>query len=87
MKLWVRWSSSTCARNSAGSQRGSGTLRLPRTKWASIFDPLPWAIEATWTIASPGRGSISLASMLRVPASRAPNVVVAPFGRPVVPEV
>ena len=54
MKLWVRSELVDRARSSAGSHAASGTLRLPRTKWASIFDPLPWAIEATWTIASPG---------------------------------
>src|ERR1700748_1767247 len=86
-KLLVMRSWATRVRKPSGSNLRTVTLRAPRMKYASTFDPEPCAMAPMCAIASPGRASISSLSMLTVAATRPAMVDVAPLGRPVVPEV
>ena len=56
-------------------------------KYARILEPDPWDIGATWTMPSRRVAPNSSSSIAVIEAMRAACDVVAPLGRPVVPEV
>jgi hypothetical protein len=78
---------STQRKKAAGSNLGMVMLRAPRLKNVNTLDPLPCESGPAWITPSSGVGQNSSESDMRVAVTRQRSANMAPFGRPVVPDV